>query len=315
VPVTDQDLRTTLESVLGCRVPTISRRPNGYCSSFAIEDIEATLDDGQILPVVFKDLAQSALSPAARGAKPAGLLDPGREIEAYLDVLGPARIDVPTCYGAVMEPAKGRYWLFLESIDGVPLWQVSGRSAWEEAAAWLADLHTLKAPARYSHLLRYDATYFQRWIDRAVAFTPAGSLGVVAAAWPDAVERLLDWPRAFIHGEFYPSNVVIRAGTAGPRVAPVDWEMSGLGPGLLDLAALTSGNWTAADRERLALAYRDSLPSPGRPSTDELSETLAYFRLYIAVQWLGWSRDWSPPAEHAHDWLSEALTLAEELEL
>ncbi len=40
-----------------------------------------------------------------------------------------------------------------------------------------------------------------------------------------------------------------------------------------------------------------------------------YFRLYIAVQWLGWSRDWSPPAEHAHDWLSEALSLAEELEL
>ena len=315
MPVTDQDLRAVLESVLGCRVTAICRRPNGYRSSFAIEDVELTMDDGQTLPVVFKDLARSALTPAAQGAKPAGLLDPLREIEAYLEVLGPGRVDAPTCYGAVAEPDEGRYWLFLESVEGIPLWQVSEQSEWQEAAAWLAGLHARAAPSRPSHLLRYDATYFQRWIDRAVAFTPAGSLSAVAAAWPAVVERLLDWPRTFVHGEFYPSNVLIRTGTARPRVAPVDWEMCGLGPGLLDLAALVSGNWAAGDRERLALAYRDSLPSPGRPSTAELLDALAYFRLYIAVQWLGWSRDWSPPAEHAHDWLSEALTLAEELEL
>jgi hypothetical protein len=33
------------------------------------------------------------------------------------------------------------------------------------------------------------------------------------------------------------------------------------------------------------------------------------------VQWLGWSPDWSPPAEHAHDWLGEALHLADKLGL
>jgi hypothetical protein len=33
----------------------------------------------------------------------------------------------------------------------------------------------------------------------------------------------------------------------------------------------------------------------------------------IAVQWLGWSSEWSAPAEHANDWLSDATALAREL--
>jgi hypothetical protein len=33
------------------------------------------------------------------------------------------------------------------------------------------------------------------------------------------------------------------------------------------------------------------------------------------MQWLGWAAEWSPPPEHAHDWLAEALTLGERLGL
>jgi hypothetical protein len=29
------------------------------------------------------------------------------------------------------------------------------------------------------------------------------------------------------------------------------------------------------------------------------------------MQWLAWPGNWKPPAEHAFDWLSEALRLAE----
>ena len=35
----------------------------------------------------------------------------------------------------------------------------------------------------------------------------------------------------------------------------------------------------------------------------------------LAVQRLGWSDSWSPPEEHAHDWLAEALRAAERLGL
>jgi hypothetical protein len=48
---------------------------------------------------------------------------------------------------------------------------------------------------------------------------------------------------------------------------------------------------------------------------DELEEAMAACRLQLALQWLGWSRDWSPPPEHAQDWLSEAVCVAERLGL
>ena len=315
MPVADHELRTTLESVLERQVRTMARRPNSYCSSFAIEDVDLTFDDGQPLSLVFKDVSASSLTAEAGGAKPAALLDPDREIAAYRDVLGPGGLDVPACYGAVAEPRSGRYWLFLEAVDGVPLWQTGDPAAWDAAARWLADLHGHPPPSRHRHLLRYDAGYLRAWIDRAVSYAPDGALAAVAAGWERVIDRLSAWPCTFVHGEFYPSNVLVRHGTAGPAVVPVDWEMAGIGPGLLDLAALTSGDWTPADRERLALVYRDALPPAARPRPGELLEALAYCRLYVAVQWLGWSREWSPPAEHAHDWLADALGLAEELEL
>ena len=315
MPVADEDLRVTLESVLGRQVRTMARRPNAYCSSFHIEDIEVMAEDGPPLRLIFKDLAAAALSPQAREAKPAALLDARREIEAYLDVLLPAGVEVPRCYGAVAEPSIGRYWLFLEAVDGDPLWQVDEPSAWEEAVRWLADLHAGEAPAVHSHLIRYDAAYLRHWIDRAVSFAPEGSLEAIAAGWSRVVGELSAWAPTFVHGEFYPSNVLVRRGTARPRIVPVDWEMAGVGPGLLDLAALASGGWTQAERERLALVYLDALPPSVRPPADVLLRSLTYFRLYVAVQWVGWSQDWTPPVGHAHDWLGEALSLADELGL
>jgi hypothetical protein len=42
-------------------------------------------------------------------------------------------------------------------------------------------------------------------------------------------------------------------------------------------------------------------------------ESLDVCRLHLAIQWLGWSTDWTPPKEHAHDWLGEAIALARKL--
>jgi Phosphotransferase enzyme family len=64
------------------------------------------------------------------------------------------------------------------------------------------------------------------------------------------VERLLEFPVTFLHGEFYASNVLVVCEEGeGWRVCPVDWEMAAVGPGLIDLAALTAGRWTADERE------------------------------------------------------------------
>ena len=309
MPVADRELRSALQDILRRPVRALTRRPHPYASSHAIEDVEVTFEHGAPLAVVFKDVTSPRT--AAHGAKPARLLDRDREIEAYRDILAPAGLDVPACYGALAE--RGRRWLFLESVDGIPLWQAAGTSAWDEAARWLATLHAPAAPRDGTHLLRYDAAYLHGWLARAQALTAAGALDAVGAVWEQVVRRLAAWPRSVVHGDFHPSNVLVQNAAAHPRVRPVDWELAGIGPGLLDLAALTSGAWSAAECERIVLAYHGALAPDARPRRGDLLDALKHCRLFVAVQWLGWSDAWSPPAEHAHDWLSEATALAAEL--
>ena len=79
--------------------------------------------------------------------------------------------------------------------------------------------------------------------------------------------------------------------------------MAGIGPGVLDLAALATA-WEGADRARIVAAYADERGAP----VDE--EDLDAARLVLAVQWLGWAEGWEPPREHATDWLAEATAAA-----
>jgi hypothetical protein len=50
-------------------------------------------------------------------------------------------------------------------------------------------------------------------------------------------------------------------------------------------------------------------------SLAELLHDLNLCRLLIALQWLGWSRRWTAPKEHAHDWLTDVQVLVEEVGL
>ncbi len=117
------------------------------------------------------------------------------------------------------------------------------------------------------------------------------------------VDRLAGLPTTLVHGELYASNVLL----AGGRVCVVDWELAGVGPGVLDLAALTAG---LADDHATALAetYRLALEDP--PDAKELRFALDCARLHLALQWLGWSPGWTPPPEHALDWRAELPRLA-----
>jgi aminoglycoside phosphotransferase (APT) family kinase protein len=255
-----------------------------------MEEVEAIIA-GRPRRLLYKDLS------AAR-SKPRFLGDPAREISAYLDVLGPGEVDAPACYAAMQDPPG----LLLELVEGEALWQVGDFETWEEAAGWLARLHGAGLERRATRLLRYGPGYFRAWLPRARAFAPGGSLNALASSYTRVVDRLASWPATFVHGEFYPSNVLVE----GRRVRPVDWEMAGVGPGVLDLAALSSG-WDDESRERLARAYFEECPRRLRGSGwEDFRDALEHGRLHVAVQWLGWSRVWTPPSEHAHDWLAEA---------
>ena len=334
VPVATSALRATLEASFrthfgsACRIVGFARRPSEYRTSFALDELDVRLDDGRRLQIIFQDLSPHRLLDDARLAKPKFLCDPCREIEVYRTLLDPVALGTPTCYGTVCDDAREQYWLLLEKIPGVELYQVGEIEVWEQVARWLARLHTRFADSAArlaaSRLLTYDASFYRRWPARALA-----NLLQVGPARPEAtvqdftrlandydlvVERLVALERTFIHGEFYASNILVTQTGGQRRVSPVDWEMAALGPGLIDLAALISG-WSEQNRRAIALAYHEALPSAGRASSGAFLEALDYCQLHVAMQWLGWAREWSPPADHAQDWLAESLRLAARLKL
>jgi len=309
----------------------VARRPSRYATSATLEDVDAHLDSGEVLHLTLKDMSKQALLDGARATKPDFLYDPRREIETYRTLLADGDLGTAACFGAVAEEQTGRYWLLLERVPGLELYQL-GELYWRErAAASLARLHGRLASRLKSMgqamplLLVHDRRFYALWMRRAQRFvveTDGGRRSATAIAWLAArhdslVERLLELPVGPIHGEFYDSNVLVQKTASGVRVCPVDWEMAALGPGLTDLAALTSGDCSEGDRTAVALAYRRALvPRRGWPRDEGgFLRALDCCRLQLCLQWLGWSPRWAPPPEHARDWLGEAVALAEKLDI
>jgi aminoglycoside phosphotransferase (APT) family kinase protein len=259
---------------------------------------------------VFKDVGLSGLNEAGRSAKPSSLHDPRREIEVYTSILSSYELGTATCYGSIADPELERYWLFLERVPGVPLWQLDDRDAWQAVARWLARLHLTVEPPRVGRLLQYDETLYEGWLGRAVAAVPNAGLEDLQFGYDRAVAQISSTPRVFIHGEFYPSNVLVVGTTTAARVCPVDWEVSGVGTGLLDLAALITG-LPESDASFVVDVYLQELPE----QRHDPAELLECCRLYLAVQWIARSEHWSPPPEHARDWIADAMAAAERLEL
>jgi hypothetical protein len=328
-PAGRPDLAGALEDALSshfgrpCRISSVHRRPYVYSTSFQLEELDLVLEDGTDLCVLYKDLSRRGMLAAARAAKPEFLFEPLREIETYRSVLAGQSLGTAVCYGAV-----GGEGLFLEKVPGRELYQIGNAAVWADVARWLAGMHDHFADRvgelrqLNPHLLRYDGEFYARWLDRAqtrlgTADTDrSAALRRVAAALGDAVERLATLPMTLLHGELYASNVLVADEITGRRVCAVDWEMAGIGPGLLDVAALCSG-WDEANRRAIALTYQEARePLSGEcPGEGDLMELLDCCSLCLAVQWLGWSPDWSAPPEHAQDWLGDAIRLIERLGL
>ncbi len=268
------------------------------------------LADGDVLRMMSKRLDRADLRSDAQLAKPGFLHDPEREPEVYRVVLPRGPFGPPRSFGSAQ--VEGGRLLFVEWVEGRELFQVGERELWEEAARWLARFHVALAPEldrcrREARLIDHDAAFYRRWMERARGFAAdPQAVEWLAARHEQVVEALLAMPRTAIHGEFYASNVLV----GDTRVAPVDWELAAAGPGLTDLAALVSG-WPDEDRRALAAAYG---AEPGVPEFGE--RDLAFARLQVAIQWLGWAPpEWEPPEGQRHDWLGEAVELAEGLGL
>lgn len=290
-------------------------RPYAFATTHRLEELEVEVASGERRVAIRKDLSPQSLLPAARRSRCELVVDPAREVEVYRRVLRSRPGLAPDCYESVSDAENGAYALVLERFAGVELWQVGELEVWVDVARWAAHMHDHLAGAlddRELPLVRHQPDLHRGWLERATRWCAPGraeEMELVAVRHRHVVEQVLRRPPAFVHGELYPSNVLVGNEGEARRVVAVDWEMAGMGPALLDLAALSTG-WDDATRMRLAAAYADAA---GRRFDENFTTELDGCELLLCVQWLGWAAEWRPPPEHARDWLGRAVELSERL--
>ncbi|MGH2980378.1 MAG: hypothetical protein ACRDLQ_12195, partial [Solirubrobacterales bacterium] len=124
------EIRAELERALADRrgtpvsITQLERRPCAYRTSFAIEELDVRLGDGTRLRLMMKDLSRAALHEHAQAAKPDLLYDPLREIHVYRDLLEGASLGTARYHGSSVDPARDRWWLFIENVVSDALWQI-----------------------------------------------------------------------------------------------------------------------------------------------------------------------------------------------
>jgi len=255
--------------------------PHAYRTSHELVEIDLELADGSVFPAVVKETA----GPLPR--RPRFVQRPDREASVYAQLLEPRRPWAPRFIAAVSTH------LVLERIDANLLWQVETADVAAPLGAAVRTAHNALAPHVDSLFLeRPDRRYYDRWFRRACTVAPG--LCELRAAHTASVRLLLAERRVVIHGELYPSNVLVR----GEDFLFVDWEVAAAAPAVIDIAAVTTG-WS----DEATSAFLDSYGA-----VDPLGLTAA--RLHLAFRWLGWSATWIPPREHARDWQQDAVELA-----
>jgi hypothetical protein len=276
-------VETVLSAALGEDVRLVAAEPHPYATSHVLVKVDAELADGRRVSAVVKD---TATRPRGR---PSFVHRPCREREVYQRILSGSNAPVPRLLGVA-----GPY-VVLEQLSGVPLWETAADNVAREVGKTVRALvDTLSGHGHTEFLLRYDAVFYRRWLRRACLVDPA--LDRFADVYTAATACLLREPETVIHGELYPSNVLV-----GDGVRVVDWESAALGPAVIDLAAVVSA-WPEPFERALLERYGP---------VDHVALDCA--RLHLAFRWLGWSPGWTPPREHAKDWRAEAERLASRL--
>lgn len=212
------------------------------------------------------------------------------EAAVYERILEQLAVSVPPLIGVYHEPSDGRLWLVQEYLgDNLRILHSEDPEALPRAARWLGAFHLAAsrrlALAKDEFLIRYDSSYYRRWVEGTLATTASLStecpwLPSLCERFIDAIEGLTTTGPTIVHGEFYPKNILYLHGT----VYPVDWESAAIGAGAVDLAALTEG-WSRSDVVRCRRAYELARWPEGSPA--DFGARLSAARLYLHLRWLG----------------------------
>jgi hypothetical protein len=225
-----------------------------------------------------------------------------REVFVYSRLLPAAGVGTARCYGSVRDPSPGRYWLFLEFVEGTPLRYLDFEH-WPGAAGWLGRLqgHFARCADELRNaniLLEHDRRFFTATGERALRAVEqivpplARGLEAVLAGYDRLAETMSNQPKTLVHGAYRPQQILVDLNRHPSRYCPVDWELAAIGCGIHDLAFFADG-LEGFRLHQVVEAYREEAGSHGMgvPSPADLGYLVDCFRLHRVFNWLGQSVD------------------------
>jgi aminoglycoside phosphotransferase (APT) family kinase protein len=259
-------LTKVLDSVAEPHVAAVeARERNWYESSFPSELVTVRLADGRRRRLFCK-YGRTYFDRVAGHRRGLGY---EAQVYRYLRLIEAA----PTVrfYGAFGCGDAGTWCIVLEFLSpAVRLNELpaNAESAVVAVAATLGAFHRAAEQAICNDNRRllntYDDDHYDRWLRSLDVVLGDRNLRWLARLLrePGRIVRPLAGASAVVvHGELYPSNVLVSRGT--PFV--VDWESAGRGAGEIDLATLLMGRWSERIRSAARSAYASRRWEAGAP--------------------------------------------------
>ena len=293
-------------------VTTMREEPNRFSTLNDADVVFIELSTGERLSLFVKQIRRHGHPDKTK---------PDREAELYAKLFVSEDLPLPRFFGASYDAVSQRGELFLEFV---PDWDLRyhGIELWEVAVRDLARLHgwfSERAPELVAcgALLRLDAPYFGAWASRAV-----DAVGTRSAALGRLLERGLDdygrvaallerQPPTLVHNDLSPKNVVVDRSRRPVRTCILDWEVAGMGCGLLDLVHLAYG-LGAHEHGRLQTIYVDEL-AHGSLIPDSLDERRVILRACEAhktLHRLAHVAQWHTPITTIEQWVDDVRRMA-----
>jgi aminoglycoside phosphotransferase (APT) family kinase protein len=295
-------------------VESATRAPSPFATLFPADVITVTLGDGRELRLFLKHLGPEQADQPDKQRR-------DRELRVYELLLanGADHADLPVAryFGSRWNDRTQRHELFLEYIDDWPL-RYHSLEHWFNAARRLAHLHAhfanlAGALSRADFLLKLDEAYFAAWARRAVAAVaeqsaePGRRMERLCAGYDPACNLLAIQPPTLVHNDLACKNVLADRSQTPARICIIDWELAGVGCGLLDLVHLKYGLNKDAEQQMLSTYRSELLSSRLLPHNEgEFARLLAACELHKTLYRLAHSPRWNLPPATISQWVDEA---------
>jgi hypothetical protein len=320
---TDAALRLAVEQFFQDRhgtpakVASLTLEPSPFATVFPANMLSIHFESGRRVRLFVKYLGSEQADHPDKQCR-------DREIRVYEELLRDGNLPVVGYCGFRWNSETSRHELFLEYLDD---WNLKYHELehWFTAARELANLHIHFAAKAQKlrdcrFLLRFDGVYFKDWSSRALTTVSrrnaelGSEFGRILVRSEPATDVITEQPLTLVHNDLSPKNVLAVTSHKPARICFVDWEMAGVGCGLMDLVHLKHG-LKAADDERMRATYCAAMAGTGLLPSDpeDLRRLFLACELHQTIYLLAFSDVWKLPIETVKQWVDEAGQLVSQL--